>query len=110
MELTTKFRGDCLICHCRPTTDDAIPKPHPMIIAPGVDVNWGEDFQICIICAGVIADLLGRPSSRSVEILKRQYEQVKSQFEEVTEAYEKQGRRINRILEGKRAEKEVKVA
>lgn len=108
---TSNFKSACILCNCMPvdeTTENR--KPLPMFHAEGVDVNWGEDANICMICAGVMADLMGRVDAGKYAQLEKDHNELLGEHEELDTAFENQRRRLSKILEGKRAEKEQKAA
>src|SRR5262245_16594460 len=108
--LTQKFRHSCLLCNCTPMSEGPTKQPLPMFHAEGVDVNWGEDALICQICVGVMADMLGRPSIDMHAQLIDERDDLQLQLEEVTGKFSDQSERINKILEGRKAEREQKAA
>lgn len=107
--LTSKFKSPCILCNCTPLDEDEeIRKPLQMFHAVGVDVNWGEDANICQNCASVMADMLGRISEVDSARLKKKLSQVEEELNEVAAKYDEQSARITKILEGKKAEREQK--
>jgi hypothetical protein len=106
--LSRKHGGDCILCMCRPVDHDGHVKP--MFTAVGVDVNWGENANICVVCAGVMADLLKRPPREEVAELKRRHQTLLEQHSSLQEAFTEQGELIDKIKEGAKAQKKVRAA
>lgn len=83
--------GRCLICACTPLDETKENRPPlPAVHAEGIDVNWGDAVYICWTCAGVVADLVGRPSEdtvrtvvRGARLQKKENEKVRARNEEV---------------------------
>lgn len=68
----TQPPGCCLLCASNPVDETKAEKPLlPFIHVPGLDVNWGDSVYICWNCAGVMADLLGRPAEEKVKAVLR---------------------------------------
>lgn len=108
---TEGIKGTCIICNCYPR--DETKENHvylPMFHAVGVDVNWGEDCNICQICAGVMADMMGRVSAEKHDKLVTKHATLKADHEELQGQFTEQKARIGRILEGRKAAKEQKAA
>jgi hypothetical protein len=106
--LTTNIGNDCLLCNCRPVNEDSREREVlPMIHHVGGDVNWGEQVNICMVCAGVIADLLDRPDKDKVEKLKEAHTNLKSEHAELVAEHEKQKLQIDKYVKGRKAEKEL---
>lgn len=100
------FRGPCIICRCMPVDEESRErKPLPMFHAEGVDVNWGEDVNICQVCAGVMSDMMGRADEVTVQRLKTENKGLNAAYDELTKKYNEQTTRIKKILEGRKAEK-----
>jgi hypothetical protein len=108
---TEGIKGTCIICNCYPR--DETKEGHvylPMFHAVGVDINWGEDCNICQVCAGVMADMMGRVDAGRHEKLVTQHEDLQESFVTLQEQFDEQKARIKRILEGRKAAKEQKAA
>lgn len=54
-----------MFCACTPV--DESKRIMKMVTCGGMDINWGETPYICMICCGIIADLIGRPSEGTVK-------------------------------------------
>jgi len=106
--LSHKHGGDCILCMCRPISEDG--KVFPMFTAVGVDVNWGENANICVVCAGVMADLLGRPRRVEVEELREKYDRLRKQHESLQEEFTDLDEKVQKIKAGSKAAKEVRAA
>lgn len=107
---TTKFRGECVACRTVPVVDGRV---RPMLVAVGIDVNWGEDLNICETCAGVMADLLGRPDDDTLTKqtrLETENQTLKDRLDHVAGERDDLQSRIDRMLDGKSAVKEAREA
>lgn len=110
IELSHKHGGDCILCMCRPVSEDGKRQVLPMFTAIGVDVNWGENANICVVCAGVMADLLGRKSSDDWKELVRAKRRLADKVQELNEKLDTQQELIDKIRAGTKAAKEVRAA
>jgi len=109
--MTPSVKSPCIFCNCVPHDDTKENRPPlDMFHARGVDVNWGEDANICQICAGVMADMMDRPSAEAHEKLYKQARQSADKYNELLAKYEAQSERIRTILAGRKATKEQKEA
>lgn len=108
---TEGLKGTCIICNCFPR--DETKENHvylPMFHAVGVDVNWGEDLNICQICARVMGEMLGLVEPDDLVKLQQKHTKLKVDHEELQGQFDEQKARIKRILEGRKAAKEQKAA
>lgn len=55
----------CMFCGSTPVDENR--NVLPLVVAEGMDINWGETPMICWTCCGIIADLIGRPSEEIVK-------------------------------------------
>jgi hypothetical protein len=108
IELGHKHGGDCILCMCRPTNDHG--QVEPMFTAVGVDVNWGENANICVVCAGVMADLLGRKSSEDWVKLVQAKRKLGDKVAEQEGKLAEQEELLNKIREGGKAQRKVRAA
>jgi hypothetical protein len=109
IKMTTAVKGTCIICNCMPVDETKETRPPlPMFHAVGVDVNWGEDCNICKICAGVMADMMGRPDELKVAKLSRQFRALKESYDEQTERFDKYREKVRELVAGTKAKKELK--
>src|SRR5262245_32752375 len=106
--LTNRLTQACLLCHCTPMDETKeVRTPMPMFHAQGVDVNWGEDALICQLCAGVMADMLGRVPVERYEKLLRASKKVRDDNTRLRKQLAAQTERLDTILAGERAKKEA---
>lgn len=107
--MTQKFNSPCIICNCTPVdeTQEGRP-PLPMFHAEGVNVNWNEDCNICKICAGVMADMLGRDDELTTARLRKELEALQDSHAELTNEHEKLTSQVERLIDGKKAVKEIR--
>lgn len=109
--MTKQFKGPCIICNCVPvdeTTEERTPLP--MFHAEGVNVNWNEDCNVCKICAGVMADMLGREDEVKVARLRKKHETLVAEHDELVEAHADLTAKVERLIDGKKAVKEIREA
>ena len=107
--MTTKVKGTCIICNGMPVDETKETRPPlPMFHAVGVDVNWGEDCNICKICAGVMADLMGRPDELKVRKLSNQFQALKADHDDLIERFDEYREKVKSLVAGKKAHKELK--
>lgn len=96
-------RGDCTLCRTSPMTERHV---EPMIVCEGMDINWGEDMNICKDCAGVIADLIGRVDEEKYEKLHDKYRKLVQQHESLQEQFVEVSELNERMRGGAAARKE----
>jgi hypothetical protein len=109
VEVMTQSPATCLLCHNSPvdeTREDR--RPLPAIFAPGLDVNWGESVYICAGCAGLMADLMDRPSRAEVEKIEGRRDFLEKRVKKISGELAKKTSQLERIIAGKRAVKEAK--
>lgn len=104
MELTPQA---CVLCANNPV-DEVTGEQQEHIFAPGVDVNWGDSVYICNSCGQIIADLLGRVTTVGFDKLKGENEELKEELEGLKVEHEKAKKLLERVADGRRAEKAVK--
>ena len=106
--LTNKLTQACLLCHCTPMDETKeVRTPMPMFHAQGVDVNWGEDALICQLCAGVMADMLGRVPVEKYDRLFKASKRIKEDNARLKKQTTDLTERLDIILAGERAKKEA---
>lgn len=103
--------GDgCLICGGTPLSEDGENKVLPMVVHVGADVNWGDPVQFCQDCVGVMADLMGRVDKEDHDRVVFKSGELAENHNQLIEKYEAMSERLNKILAGKKAEKQQKEA
>lgn len=106
-----RAKGDCTVCGQRPVNEKDRNGPTlEMVVAVGIDINWGEDLNICQVCAGVICDLMGRPAVNVVEDLGNKVADLTAKLRDKNEKLKRQGVLIDKVKEGGKAQKELKSA
>jgi hypothetical protein len=109
--LTHEFNGDCLLCGCTPVNEETPERETlPMVHQVGGDVNWGEQVNICMVCAGVIADLLDRPNADKVAKLQEAHLKLKNSHEKLQAEHVDTKKKIDQYVKGRKAEKELQNA
>jgi hypothetical protein len=102
-------KGACIICNGAPVDETREDRRQlPMFHAVGVDVNWGEDCNICQVCAGIMADMLGRPDELKVKRLSKAHEDLSEKYEEMASTFEDYRGKVKNLIYGKKAQKELK--
>jgi hypothetical protein len=81
------------------------PKP---AIDTNVDVDWGNNLYICDECSGVIGELMGWVRPEDFEKLKAEHKDLERRHEKLRERFKEQKGRLERIISGRKAEKEHK--
>lgn len=103
------IKSPCLICNGAPVDETREDRRQlPMFHAVGVDVNWGEDCNICQVCAGVMADMLGRPDELKVQKLSRAHQALTEDHDALDKLFTKYRARVKDLVDGKRAQKELR--
>jgi hypothetical protein len=106
---TAGVKSPCIICNGMPFDESKeVQQPLPMFHAVGVDVNWGEDCNICQNCVGVMADMMGRADADKVASLSRKHQAIVEKYAELNTEYQAQRERLRKILDGRKATKEQK--
>lgn len=98
-------RGDCTLC--RNVVIDG-GEVQEMIVCEGMDINWGEDMNICSECAGVIADLIDRPENDEVEKLRGRVIGLNRRLEDLQAEFVRVSDLNARMIEGAKAKKASK--
>lgn len=100
--------GECTICGGLPRDETVAGGPLLGVFVPlGVDVNWGEDLVICQGCAGVMADMMGRVERAKHEGAVEAMLKLQVEYDKLESRYEEQAARVQAIVKGRRAQKEV---
>jgi len=99
--------NECVLCANNPL-DEITGKQQEAIFAPGVDVNWGNSVYICMSCAQIIADLIGRVPVEGFDNLKAKFDALDEEHTELVEQHAKARKLLERVADGKRATREVK--
>lgn len=98
----------CIACGSTPRDDQVEGKPNKQAyFAEGIDVNWGDSLFLCDSCVRVLGELRGMVDVEDHERLQRKYDSLVEQHNALAEAHEKQDARIERMLDGVKAKKEV---
>jgi len=104
-------KGSCTLCRTAPMDElQETRRILPMVVAVGMDVNWGEDMNICQDCAGVIADLIGRVPGDSAAHWESRAHELEDEVDELRGKLEAQQERFKKIVEGRKAEKDQRAA
>lgn len=96
----------CLTCSCNPTNPDG--SQMMAVFAEGVDVDWGNSVYICMECADLVADLIGRVPREFSDKTEAELEALKVEHTELIEAHEAQEALIQKIRDGGAAQKTLR--
>lgn len=109
--MTTEVKSPCILCNNVPHDDTKENRPIlEMFHSVGVDVNWGEDANVCQICARVMAEQLGMVEPGAYDKLMTRHNSLKERYAELQDKFDDQKERIKAILAGRKATKEQKEA
>lgn len=97
----------CVLCANNPA-DEITGEQQEAIFAPGVDVNWGDSVYICNSCGQIIADLLGRSTTKGFDELKTRLEGLERAYAKLQKKHQKAKEVIERIQVGAAQVKDVK--
>lgn len=99
----------CTACGQAPRnqeTDDFL----PAYTADGVDVDWGNNLYICYKCMDSLVQLHGSMPPEEAEKKETRVENLENEVEALKTQLEEQGERIEAMLRGAKARKELKEA
>ena len=98
----------CIACGSTPRDDSVEGRP-PMeaYFCEGVDYDWGKSLYLCGNCVRVLGLLRGMVDVVEHQKVVKSREQLVAELEELKAAYNEQEGRIERMLDGVRAKKEV---
>jgi hypothetical protein len=96
-----KAPGRCAICNTTPMENG---KPKPAIDA-NVDVDWGNNLYVCDECVRVMAELMGFKDPKDVAELQGKLTDLEARHSRLRRRFKKQESRLERILEGRKAER-----
>lgn len=99
-----KAPGRCGICNTTPM-ENGEPKP---AIDTNVDVDWGNNLYICDECVRVIGELMGWVTPEEHAKLREDYNDLEKRHTKLREQFESQRDTLERIVSGKKAEREHK--
>lgn len=101
----------CIACGSTPR-DTAHPN-RPQLqcyFAEGIDVNFGDSVFLCEECVKVLGQLRGMVDVEEHEKVVKKRDELVKELRELKMAYDEQEGRIDRMLDGVRAKKEVTTA
>ena len=98
--------GDCFICSCKPVDEEG--RPREFVYPEGMDINWGEVPYICWDCAGIIADLVGRPDAEKIRAVVRGARLQKKHNVKLGAENEELRAAVTALLEGRDASEKAK--
>src|SRR5690606_30614845 len=99
-----KAPGRCGICNTTPMENGQPVKA----IDTNVDVDWGNNFYICIECANVIADLLGRVDEADHTDLVIKHKDLLMSHRTLRRRFKEQEDKLTTILRGRATESSLK--
>jgi hypothetical protein len=98
--------GDCFICSCRPVDEEG--ELREFIYPEGMDINWGETPYICWDCAGIMADLIGRPDAEKIKAVLRGARLQKKHNTKLLAENEELRTSLQALLDGREASEKAK--
>lgn len=99
----------CVGCGQTPTkgTEKESEGQEEAYFCEGVDINWGDSLFICSSCARVIGQLHGMLEPEDSEKLKDERDDLDAALTELRAEHKALTERVDRMLDGVRAKKEV---
>lgn len=98
----------CIACGGTPRDDAVEGKPNmEAYFCEGVDYDWGKSLYLCGNCVRVLGLLRGMVDVDEHERVKREKENWERQFGELADEHEELKSRVDRMLDGVKAKKEV---
>lgn len=94
----------CAGCGSTPTDEDG---PKQAAFCEGVDINWGDSLYICSSCVHVLCDLFGRVEEITHRRVVSELKGTKAALKAITEDYKVLQAKVDRMLDGAKARKEV---
>lgn len=96
----------CMFCATNPRDEND--RGLPFVEAVGMDINWGETPYICWTCAGIIADLVDRPSKDKVDAVFRGAKLQKKENTRVRAVNDELKSIVQGLMDGKDVSKKAK--
>ena len=97
----------CAACGSQPR-DEETNEVLPAAYASGVDIDWGGTLYICQICAGLLGEMYGMLTQEEGDRLEERIKELEGDLEERTTERDTAQSRLDRVLDGKRAEAEAR--
>jgi hypothetical protein len=97
---------NCAACGSTPQKEDGS-GPEDAVFREGVDINWGDSLYLCKTCVRIVGELMGMAEPHEVSELKRKLKDSEDENESLTEDLNTLQSRVDRMLDGARAKKEV---
>lgn len=92
---------------CGNTGEQGDDGPPTAYFAEGADVNWGDSVYLCESCVKVLGQLAGMVSEEEHQLTVTKLENLERKHEQLQEEYDRQGERIDRMIDGVKAKKEA---
>lgn len=98
----------CISCGGTPRDDAVEGKPNlEAYFCEGVDYDWGKSLYLCGNCVRVVGLLRGMVDVEEHEKLKARFAVLQEKYDMLDEDHKQQEERIERMLGGVRAKKEI---
>lgn len=107
MALSIKKGGPsagCLACGQTPVVDGEIQDG----IDLETDINWGENAELCINCASLIADLIDRVSVEEHAAVQKELRSMSKDYQRLSKRHIRLKNQVKAIEKGEKARKAVK--
>lgn len=98
----------CAACGGTPRDDEVEGRPNMQAyFCEGVDIDWGNALFLCGNCVRVLGELRGMVGVKEHEKLKALYSSLQEAHEDLQNTYAALQSRVDRMLDGVAAKKEV---
>lgn len=98
----------CIACGGTPRDDSVEGKPNmEAYFCEGVDYDFGKSLYLCGNCVRVLGLLRGMVDVEQHEKVKAALDKLRGEYQKLTEEHDQLEERVERMLDGVRAKKEV---
>jgi hypothetical protein len=110
ISIVDKFEQQPAVCmHCGSSgVNEEVDEPKIELV--GIDINWGDTPYLCGECVKMICDLADRKTQREFNGLSQELQEARDTIEELEDKNETLQAKVDKILEGSRAKKELREA
>jgi hypothetical protein len=102
----------CAACGSSPMegTENEGEGPKQAYFAEGVDINWGDSLYLCDTCVRILGELRGMIDVDKAKKYAKQLDSLRVQYDGLQEEHAALEKRVERMLDGARAKKEVQTS